>query len=102
MIYLVDLLYIGKYIFVPFYGQMIYFLLCVVSGYLLGSINTAIIVSKKKYGKGLKDLKGDLIRWSKIAVAYIKKAAVHVKDFAIRVKDKMVDLVRKITKGDKK
>jgi hypothetical protein len=61
-----------------------------------------LYVRKKKYGKGLKDLKGDLARWSKSAVVCIKKAAVCVKDFAILVKDKTVDLVRKITKGDKK
>ena len=55
MIYLVDLIYIGKYIPVPFIGQMIYFLLCMVSGYLLGSINTAIIVSTKKYGNDIRN-----------------------------------------------
>ena len=54
MIYLVDFMYIGNYIPVPFVGQMIYFLLCLVSGYLLGSINTAIIVSKAKYGKDIR------------------------------------------------
>ncbi|MBR6776830.1 MAG: glycerol-3-phosphate 1-O-acyltransferase PlsY [Clostridia bacterium] len=55
MIYLVDLLFVGNYISVPFEGQMIYFLLCMVCGYLLGSINTAIIVSKKKYGKDIRN-----------------------------------------------
>ena len=54
MIYLVDLLYIGKYITVPFEGQMIFFLLCMVCGYLLGSINTAIIVSTRKYGADIR------------------------------------------------
>lgn len=54
MIYLVDLLYIGKYIFLPFEGQMIFFLLCMVCGYLLGSISTAIIVSTKKYGADIR------------------------------------------------
>lgn len=55
MIYLVDLLFIGNYINVPFHGILIYYLLCMVCGYLLGSINTAIIVSKKKYGKDIRN-----------------------------------------------
>lgn len=50
MIFLVDYIYIGKYINMPWQIAMLMFLVCMVAGYLLGSINSAIIVSKKKYG----------------------------------------------------
>lgn len=50
MIFLVDYIYIGKYINMPWQIAMLMFLVCMVAGYLLGSINSAIIISKKKYG----------------------------------------------------
>lgn len=54
MIFLVDYIFVGNYIHIPFIGNMLYFLLCMVCGYLLGSINTAVIVSKKKYGADIR------------------------------------------------
>lgn len=54
MIFLVDYIYIGKYLTLPWQVAMLMFLVCMVVGYLLGSINTAIIVSKKKYGADIR------------------------------------------------
>ena len=54
MIFLVDYIYIGNYVNLPWQVAMLMFLVCMVVGYLLGSINTAILVSKKKYGADIR------------------------------------------------
>lgn len=56
MIFLVDLIYLGGYIKIPAVYTLVFFLLCMICGYLLGSINSAVIISKRKYGQDIRTL----------------------------------------------
>ncbi len=54
MIQLAQYIYLGSYVNIPDYGVMLLLLVCMAVGYMLGSISTAVIISKKKYGADIR------------------------------------------------
>ncbi len=65
-----------------------------------------LFIRKKKYGKGIKDLKTDIPRWTKIAGKRLKRCGAYVKAFFILAKEEIVkffsSLGKKNTPNDKK